>query len=548
MIEPINGIGRLWWGWMWPMFWQVGVVVMLVWVVDLAIRRRVWPQVRYALWALVLVKLILPPWLAAPTSVTSQLEPLATEAVKHSFFTDEPTITPPAEQPVGPVTTDVEVLVVKPPVTYDVPMAVRPQMPARDTAAAADSGDASHPAEQKGPRLGWKSWAMLVWVVGVVTLAVWLMLRFRQLRRRYLAKKGRSQLPVRLEQLLAEAAKKLKLRRRPEVVLSREVVSPAVFGVFRPVLLMPAGEVNRLCRRELEHVLLHELAHIKRGDLKVHAFYMVVQIIYWFNPLLWLVRRQLQHLRELCCDATVARILREETTGYRETILQTARRLLSRPVEPGMGLLGLFEDSSRLVTRLKWLEKKTWKHRGLRIATVSIIVAVMTACVLPMAKSSAAAFKVGGGPLDIQLAGVRPDGGADIYDANGKKTGEATFVNISSRWLKDSQYRTFIFEFPKLDDQSLLLPPFALQVRPAGASRHMSQGSRSLVYYYDGKLTYSVGVSLPRSYKKWFTRRIKQVGLTLRYYYGGRGKADFVFKGPFPAGQTAKAEGGADAE
>ena len=129
MIEQITGIGRMWWGWMWPMFWQVGVVVMLVWVIDLIIRRRVWPQVRYALWVLILLKLILPPWLAAPTSVTCKLAPLATEAVKYSFFTDEPAVGPAVERPAPPVMTDVEVFIVKPPVTYDVPTAVRPQMP-----------------------------------------------------------------------------------------------------------------------------------------------------------------------------------------------------------------------------------------------------------------------------------------------------------------------------------------------------------------------------------------------------------------------------------
>ncbi|MHC4619762.1 MAG: M56 family metallopeptidase, partial [Planctomycetota bacterium] len=112
---------------------------------------------------------------------------------------------------------------------------------------------------------------------------------------------------------------------------------------------------------------------------------MVLQIVYWFNPVLWFVRRQLQHLRELCCDATVARILRGETVDYRETILETGRRLLAHPVEAGMGLLGLFEDSSRLGVRLKWLEKKTWKYRGLRMVTVFAVVALMTACVLPMA-------------------------------------------------------------------------------------------------------------------------------------------------------------------
>ncbi|MHC4289123.1 MAG: polysaccharide biosynthesis/export family protein, partial [Planctomycetota bacterium] len=105
---------------------------------------------------------------------------------------------------------------------------------------------------------------------------------------------------------------------------------------------------------------------------------------YWFNPLLWMIRRTLQNLRELCCDATVARLLRENTCHYRQTLLETARQLLAEPVDPGLGLLGLFENNNWLVTRLQWLEKKTWKHRRLRIATIFALVAIMAACVLPM--------------------------------------------------------------------------------------------------------------------------------------------------------------------
>ena len=77
MIEQINNIAGMWWGWMWPMFWQVGLLIVLIGLLDLLLLRRVWPQVRYALWLLVLVKLILPPSLALPTSLVSALAPVA---------------------------------------------------------------------------------------------------------------------------------------------------------------------------------------------------------------------------------------------------------------------------------------------------------------------------------------------------------------------------------------------------------------------------------------------------------------------------------------
>jgi cytohesin len=145
--------------------------------------------------------------------------------------------------------------------------------------------------------------------------------------------------------------------------------------------------IERLSLQETEHILLHELAHIKRRDLPVHALCISLQIFYWFNPLLNLVRRQLQHLRELCCDATVAGILKDKTEEYSQTILKTVEWLLNKPRPCGIGLLGLIENPDRLRVRLKWLQKKPSKYPILRIAAVFFVVVAMFVFVLPMAKA-----------------------------------------------------------------------------------------------------------------------------------------------------------------
>ncbi|MCP4454917.1 MAG: hypothetical protein GY809_25950, partial [Planctomycetes bacterium] len=81
----------------------------------------------------------------------------------------------------------------------------------------------------------------------------------------------------------------------------------------------------------------------------------------------------------------MARTLKEHTPAYRETLLETAKSLLAQPVDPGLGLLGLFENSTWLVTRLQWLEKETWRFQRVRVASVTLVVGVMLCCVLPMA-------------------------------------------------------------------------------------------------------------------------------------------------------------------
>lgn len=382
MIEQINTIAEGWLNWMWPMFWQVSALIVFVGAVDLLLRKRVWPQVRYALWLLILVKLILPPTFSLSTSIVSQAR-IQTSRIATQLEAAKDPINISASGSgleTAPLALDIDIK----------PVAAPKDMLSNEIIGPTEQTFSSHAVEiESGGHvtLSWKAYLMVIWLTGAIVLSLWVVARFRRLRRIYSSHLLEADLPRWLGSLMKETAKMLGLRKPPEIALSWNISSPAVFGIFRPVLVLPSATIHRLSQKRTEHILLHELAHIKRGDLLVNTFYMLLQIVYWFNPLIWQVRRRLQHLRELCCDATVARILREQTTDYRDTIIETARHFLPKPVEPGIGLLGLFETSNRLLVRLKWLEKKTWKHRGLRIGTACAVVALMMACILPMAKA-----------------------------------------------------------------------------------------------------------------------------------------------------------------
>ncbi len=381
MITQINSAAEGWWSWMWPMFWQVSVLVVFIGAVDYLLRKRIWPQVRYALWLLVLVKLILPPTFSLSTSVVLQVRMLAGRTVSQLSDTDMPAdlAAVRTSTEIAPLTTGNGI---EPVPDSDSMMSSKPSEPTKRILSAGVAGSVGRVG------LHWKVCAMTIWLAGVIILGLWAAVRFRKLRQLHSGKFSDADLPQWFGPLLTRTAKKLGLRELPVMVLSRNIASPAVFGTFKPVLVLPADTARHLSQNRTEHILLHELAHIKRGDLKVNSLYMLLQIVYWFNPLLWPLRRRLQHLRELCCDATVAGILREKTTDYRETILQNAKWLLTGPARSGIGLLGLAEDSRNLLVRLDWLERKTWKCRSLRIVTVCAVIALMLVCVLPMAKAN----------------------------------------------------------------------------------------------------------------------------------------------------------------
>ena len=406
MIAAVNQVAQSWWSWMGPMLWQVSLLVLIVTGLDFVLRRWAWPQVRYTLWLLILVKLIIPPTWTLPSSLISKWQPMVQARIEERLGINLR----------GPAA--VEAFQMSPSISASMTASDLAGGPVEQTAQAQPAEPSSLTASRT---LGWKSYALIVWILGMGFFVGLLALRISRLRRWHKKQVEKKTIPVWYYELLVETTKRLKLGRLPAIVFSKDAKAPAVYGMFRPVLLLPASYLDSLSREDAEHVLLHELAHLKRGDLWLHGLCLLLQIVYWFNPLLIWTRRQMKHVREICCDLTIANVLKEKTMKYRETLLNTARELLTETAEPGMGLLGVFEDPFRLVARLRWLEKKTWRTRKLMTAAVAVVAIIMTAAVLPMGSAGqvgAAGDKANNrftlkklGPVQGQLLGqVSPDG------------------------------------------------------------------------------------------------------------------------------------------
>jgi beta-lactamase regulating signal transducer with metallopeptidase domain/Tol biopolymer transport system component len=406
MIAAVNQIAQSWWSWMGPMLWQVSLLVLIVTALDFILRRWAWPQVRYTLWLLILVKLIIPPTWTLPSSLISKWQPIVQARLEEHLGLS------PRELPAG------EALQMSPSIPTSMPASAPAGEPGEQIAPTLPTDSSSLAASHT---LGWKSYALTVWILGMGFFVALLAYRIAALRRWHKKQVEKKTIPVWYYELLIETTKRLKLGRLPAIIFSKDAKAPAVYGMFRPVLLLPASYLDSLSRDAAEHVLLHELAHLKRGDLWLHGLCLLLQIVYWFNPLLIWTRRQMKHVREICCDLTIANVLKEKTMKYRETLLNTARELLTETAEPGMGLLGVFEDPFRLVARLRWLEKKTWRTRKLMTAAVVVVTMAMTAAVLPMGSAfqeGAAGSKANNkftlkklGQVQGQLLGaVSPDG------------------------------------------------------------------------------------------------------------------------------------------
>src|ERR1035437_5615349 len=123
------------------------------------------------------------------------------------------------------------------------------------------------------------------------------------------------------------------------LVSSTAKLEPGVFGIFRPVLWLPAGIGDRLDDAELESILAHELCHVRRRDNLFAAIHMAVEAIFWFHPLVWWLAARLTEERERACDEEVVQ-MGGEPQIYTESILKVCEFYLASPVACAAGVTG----------------------------------------------------------------------------------------------------------------------------------------------------------------------------------------------------------------
>ena len=109
----------------------------------------------------------------------------------------------------------------------------------------------------------------------------------------------------------------------PEICWVRARVSPLVWPLGRPRLIIPRDLWKTLDGPQRSTLVVHELAHLKRGDHLVRFLELVVTALYWWHPLLWLIRQSLRDAEEQCCDAWVVWAFPEAAKSYAETLLDT---------------------------------------------------------------------------------------------------------------------------------------------------------------------------------------------------------------------------------
>ncbi len=337
---------------------QAGVLVMLILAAQRLFRRQLSPRWRCALWLLVAARLLLPISFSSVTSIYNVMPAWG-----------RPAVSPPpsmAPEQTGSRTTPLQVEPAFSPLPVATPMPAAAEAPQlREAAGSAPVPELA--PEQTGTRasrlqeepatppvaINWPKLLIAVWLTGVATLGAGLAISTFALARRI--RRAPRLSDSRVEALLGSARQELGLTvRAPAMFECAWLTSPALYGCWRPRLLLPVAFAGRFSAEELRFVFLHELAHVRRRDLAVNWLLALLQVVHWFNPFVWFAFHRWRTDRELACDAMVL-----EATGpahkdaYGRTILHILESFARGGLTPG--LVGIMEDKRRLRERISFI-------------------------------------------------------------------------------------------------------------------------------------------------------------------------------------------------
>ena len=143
-------------------------------------------------------------------------------------------------------------------------------------------------------------WLVGAWAIGVMLLSV--RLAGGWWRTRALRTRGIEAAPDACQRMATRLIARMRITRPVAFFVSSRVTAPIVFGHIKPVVLVPAAVLAGLSPSQLDAILAHELAHVRRHDYLVNLLQTVIETIFFYHPAVWWVSRQVRQSREECCD------------------------------------------------------------------------------------------------------------------------------------------------------------------------------------------------------------------------------------------------------
>ena len=251
------------------------------------------------------------------------------------------------------------------------------------------------PTAPRASRLPLLLW--MAWTAGFVSLACAWWIRWRRIS------------------AVIRAASPLELHLPVPVVSSSSVLEPGVFGIFRPVLLLPEGIFDHLTPEQMKSVLAHELCHVRHRDNLVGVIQMFAETALWFHPLVWWIGNRIFQERERACDEEVLQ-LGNRPRVYAQGILKVCELYLESPADCVAGIAGGADLRTRIDAIMKYeavVKLNLAKTVALIVTGIAAVAAPVVMGILNAPLLSAQALPV---PADsavrrqFEVASIKPAG------------------------------------------------------------------------------------------------------------------------------------------
>lgn len=338
-------------------------------------RRR--PAVWHALWLLVMLKLVSPPLIPVPLlpSIENRIAPAASQTSDHrSLF--------------SPASSESLVRLPQPATTED-----RPAIPVSTEIARPDNSAAPQPFRglQRIPALEVASAvdrsrlkfpALIEVLVGISLSGTLLSLVCGFWRVHYVNRLMRSiwTSDTSLTLMTREIALRMGIKPVPQVCVIDANLPPLLWPFQGSTIVIPQGLMNSLRDLDLQSVLAHELAHLRRRDHWANFFALAVRMLMWWNPVAWWAYREIRNAQELCCDSVAIQAVNVGRKEYARTLLRVMDSLGASSLHPPAFVVG-FGSNLSLKRRFIMIGDPRVSHR-LSFWTVPflIVMAVSTWC------------------------------------------------------------------------------------------------------------------------------------------------------------------------
>jgi len=245
----------------------------------------------------------------------------------------------------------------------------------------------------------WLPVVVFVWLCGVLVLSLRLMSSWLWVQRM----KTHGTQPARdgWQVIATRLARRLHIARRVTLLESGRVDVPTVIGWIRPVILLPASALSGLAPHQLEAILAHELAHVRRHDYVVNLLQTLVETVLFYHPAVWWLSRRIRLERENCCDDLAVNLC-----GDPFVYAQALADLEERRGGPTLALAATGGSLLQRVRRLVGAPAHSGRAPGWLAGSVSVLamLGIVIGAVQTSAFAPAAAASVQSAPLVAAVA------------------------------------------------------------------------------------------------------------------------------------------------